>query len=100
MHECLAKANLADAPLSDAERGLLSFVEIVTKQAYKITDQNVEALRALGWSDEQIGEAVYVAAMFAFVNRIADAFGIGWTDPEPDSPTDLQPNSETGPPSP
>jgi len=33
-------------------------------------------LRPHGWSDEQIAEAVYVIAMFAFFNRVADAFGI------------------------
>jgi len=33
-------------------------------------------LRKAGWKEEQIAEAVYVIAMFAFFNRVADAFGI------------------------
>jgi len=33
-------------------------------------------LRAAGWTEDQIAEAVYVIAMFAFFNRVADAFGI------------------------
>lgn len=54
----------------------MRFVELVTKHAYKTTDEDVEKLRQHGWTDEQIGEAVYVTALFAFYNRIADAFGI------------------------
>ena len=33
-------------------------------------------LRDHGWSEDQIAEAVYIIAMFAFFNRVADAFGI------------------------
>jgi alkylhydroperoxidase family enzyme len=36
----------------------------------------VQQLRDLGWTEPQIAEAVYVTAMFAFFNRVADAFGI------------------------
>jgi alkylhydroperoxidase family enzyme len=36
----------------------------------------VQALRDHGWTDPQIAEAVYITAMFAFFNRVADAFGI------------------------
>ena len=54
----------------------MRFVEIVTKHAYKTTDDDVQALRDLGWTDPQIAEAVYVTAMFAFFNRVADAFGL------------------------
>jgi alkylhydroperoxidase family enzyme len=36
----------------------------------------VQKLRDAGWSENQIAEAVYVTAMFAFFNRVADAFGV------------------------
>jgi len=36
----------------------------------------VEKLRAAGWTEDQIAEAVYIIAMFAFFNRVADAFGV------------------------
>ena len=38
--------------------------------------EDVQALREYGWTDPQIAEAVYITAMFAFFNRVADAFGI------------------------
>lgn len=48
----------------------------VTEAAYKTTHEDVQALRDLGWTDPQIAEAVYITAMFAFFNRVADAFGV------------------------
>jgi alkylhydroperoxidase family enzyme len=36
----------------------------------------VQKLRDHGWTEPQIAEAVYIIAMFAFFNRVADAFGI------------------------
>ncbi len=52
------------------------FVRKVTEAAYKTTDEEVAQLRALGWTDPQIAECVYITAMFAFFNRVADAFGL------------------------
>jgi alkylhydroperoxidase family enzyme len=73
----LAAADLEKAPLTDAERELMQFTRIVTQHAYRTTDENVERLRSVGWTDPQIAEAVYIIALFAFFNRVADAFGIG-----------------------
>ncbi len=61
---------------SDAERELLRLVEKVTRHAYKVTDVDIQHLRAHHWSEPAIAEAVYVAALFAFFNRVADSFGI------------------------
>jgi len=62
--------------LGDAERGLLEYVAKVTEAAYRTTHEDVQRLRDLGWTEPQIAEAVYITAMFAFFNRVADAFGI------------------------
>jgi alkylhydroperoxidase family enzyme len=48
----------------------------VTEAAYRTTHEDVQKLRDLGWTEPQIAEAVYITAMFAFFNRVADAFGI------------------------
>ena len=55
---------------------MLDYVEAVTKAAYKTTADDVQKLRDAGWKEEQIAEAVYITAMFAFFNRVADAFGV------------------------
>ena len=62
--------------MSDAEQVLLEYVTRVTEAAYRTTPDDVQLLRDHGWTDPQIAEAVYITAMFAFFNRVADAFGI------------------------
>lgn len=64
------------ADLTPAERGLLEYAKIITQAAYRSTSEDVEKLRQLGWTEPQISEAVYIVALFAFFNRVADAFGI------------------------
>ena len=49
---------------------------MITKAAYRSTSEDVQKLRDAGWLEDQIAEAVYITAMFAFFNRVADAFGI------------------------
>lgn len=72
----LRRGELAAVNLTPAERKLLEFVETVTRHAYKVTDEQVQELRDVGWTDEQIAEAVYDAALFNLFVRLADAFGI------------------------
>jgi alkylhydroperoxidase family enzyme len=36
----------------------------------------VQQLRDFGWTNEQIAEAVHVAAMMGLCNRVANAFGL------------------------
>ena len=55
---------------------LLEYVQKVTVDAARTTHADVQKLRDAGWSEDQIAEAVYVTAMFAFFNRVADAFGV------------------------
>jgi uncharacterized peroxidase-related enzyme len=74
--QALATGKLEDAELSDAERALLEYAGKVTEAAYKTTAEDVQLLRDHGWTDPQIAEAVYITALFAFFNRVADAFGV------------------------
>jgi alkylhydroperoxidase family enzyme len=54
----------------------MDYVKLITEAAYRSTSEDVEKLRAVGWNEQQISEAVYITALFAFFNRVADAFGI------------------------
>jgi alkylhydroperoxidase family enzyme len=72
----IVEGKLDEAGLTAREQALLNFVELVTKAAYKTTAEDVQNLRDIGWKEEQIAEAVYVTALFAFFNRVADAFGV------------------------
>lgn len=70
------EGKLDEADLDPAERALLAYVARVTEAAYRTTAEDVQTLRDHGWTEPQIAEAVYITAMFAFFNRVADAFGV------------------------
>lgn len=72
----ILEGKLDDAGLTAAERALMDYTEIITRAAYRSTTEEVQNLRDHGWSEDQISEAVYIIAMFAFFNRVADAFGV------------------------
>lgn len=55
---------------------MLEYVKLITDAAYRSTTGDVQKLREAGWKEDQIAEAVYITAMFAFFNRVADAFGV------------------------
>jgi uncharacterized peroxidase-related enzyme len=70
------EGNLEKAGLTGAELALMKYVEQVSEAAYRTTPEDVQTLRDAGWKEGQISEAVYVIAVFAMFNRIANAFGV------------------------
>ena len=64
------------AGLTAAEGALLGYAKLITETAHRSSGEDVQKLRDLGWKEEQIAEAVYIIALFAFFNRVADAFGL------------------------
>jgi alkylhydroperoxidase family enzyme len=54
----------------------MGYVKLITEASHLSTLQDVQKLRDCGWTEDQIAETVYITAMFAFFNRVADAFGI------------------------
>jgi alkylhydroperoxidase family enzyme len=74
--EALRNGDLDAADLPPPERLLLEFVGTISRAAYRVTDEQVQGLRDAGWSEEQIAEAAYVAALFSLFVRLADTFGI------------------------
>jgi alkylhydroperoxidase family enzyme len=74
--QALVNGKLDEADLTAAERALLDYVAKVTEAAYGTSAEDVQKLRDHGWTEPQIAEAVYITAMFAFFNRVADAFGV------------------------
>jgi alkylhydroperoxidase family enzyme len=54
----------------------MDYTKLITECAPRSTTDDVQKLRDHGWSEDQISEAVYIIAMFAFFNRVADAFGV------------------------
>ena len=74
--DALRDGDLEAAHLDTPERLLLEFAGTIAKAAYRVTDEQVQGLRDVGWTDEQIAEAAYIAALFSLFVRLADTFGI------------------------
>jgi alkylhydroperoxidase family enzyme len=74
--QALRDGDLDAAGLARPERLLLEFAGTITRGAYRVTDEQVQELRDAGWTDEQIAEAAYDAALFNLFVRLADTFGI------------------------
>ena len=74
--EAIFEGKLAKAGLTRAERALLEYTKLITEAASRSTVKDVQKLRDAGWSEGQIAEAVYIIGLFAFFNRVADAFGV------------------------
>jgi len=74
--EALRNGDLDGAGLDRPERLLLEFAGTIAKAAYRVTDEQVQGLRDVGWTDEQIAEGAYVAALFSMFVRLADTFDI------------------------
>ena len=74
--EALIRGDLDAAECSPAERTLLELVRKLTLTPGAMADDDIPPLRTAGWTDDQIAEAVYITALFAFFNRVADAFGL------------------------
>ena len=55
---------------------MLDYAAKLTCEPWKVTEGDVEALRAAGFSDDGILDIAQVAAYFAFVNRLADGLGV------------------------
>ncbi len=74
--DALRDGDIDAAGLERPERRLLDFVGTITTGAYRVTDEQVQGLRDVGWNDEQIAEAAYDAALFNLFVRLADTFGL------------------------
>ena len=68
-------SNYRHAPLEPKERAMLDFAVKMTEASYACAEADVEALRAAGWTDEDVMDIGEVTAMFNFTNRLANAFG-------------------------
>lgn len=73
---CLSSGQLDDASISPQERGLLKFATKVTLESHKISPADIAALSDAGWSQPAIAETVHIAGLFAYFNRVANAFGL------------------------
>jgi alkylhydroperoxidase family enzyme len=77
-HIAMGEAEKAKLPVK--ERLLMAYVKTLTLEPAKVTDEQVDGLRKAGWTDDQIAEASFDTAEFAFFNRMAEAYGLDYGD--------------------
>jgi uncharacterized peroxidase-related enzyme len=71
-----SSSTVDELPIDDRERVLLTLASKVTTSATRIGDADWENARSAGWTDEELLEAVFTAALFNFVVRLVDSFGL------------------------
>ena len=65
------------APLAERDRVMLDYVAQLTKDATRVTPEHHERLRAAGFDDRAILQITLIASWFNYINRVADALGVG-----------------------
>ena len=75
------RADFRSAPITAAERAMLEFAELITLDATRSTPATLDGLRAHGFTDEAILQITLIASWFNYINRVADALGVGRETP-------------------
>lgn len=76
--DAVAEGKLDSPVVGPKNRALLRYVEQLTLTPAEVKDPDVQAVRAAGWTDEEIFEASFITALFSFFNRMADAYGLDY----------------------
>ena len=68
--------NYQSAPVEAKEMALFRFADKLTVRPADVKQEDVDALRAVGWSDDAIVEAVVAVSYYNFVNRVSMGLGV------------------------
>ena len=66
-----------NAPISEQEKVMLDYVVQITRDATRVSPAHHERLRAVGFDDKGILQITLIASWFNYINRVADALGVG-----------------------
>ena len=65
------------APITEQERVMLDYVAQLTRDATRISREDHARLREVGFDDKGILQITLIASWFNYINRVADALGVG-----------------------
>jgi len=69
---------IGDIHCDESEKVLLRFcIRASGKDSYKMAKEDIDAVRAVGYSDTQILEAVAITGYFNYINTLSNVFGLG-----------------------
>jgi uncharacterized peroxidase-related enzyme len=69
------------APITEQERAMCDYVVQLTKDAVQCNPADLDKLRAVGFDDLAILQITLIASWFNYINRVADALGVGRANP-------------------
>lgn len=65
------------AALEPRDRAMLDYALLLTRDATLISPAEHDKLRAVGFDEQGILQITLIAAWFNYINRVADALGVG-----------------------
>jgi uncharacterized peroxidase-related enzyme len=71
------KKDYRSAPITEQDRVMLDYVVKLTKDATKCSREDHANLRAAGFDDRGILQITLIASWFNYINKVADALGVG-----------------------
>jgi len=71
------KKDYRSAPIREQDRAMLDYVVKLTKDATTCSPEDHARLRAAGFDDRGILQITLIAACFSYINKAADALGVG-----------------------
>jgi len=71
------RLDFRSAPISEQDKIMLEFVVKITKDATQCVPGDHVKLRSAGFDDRGILQMTLIAAWFNYINRVADALGVG-----------------------
>ena len=75
-----AICSLPETPIDARMAPVLDFVAKLTTDPTSVTRADVEEILAAGWNDDAVTSAIFVAALYAFMNRVVEGHGLKATD--------------------
>jgi uncharacterized peroxidase-related enzyme len=68
------------ASITEQERVMCDYVVKLTRDAVQCSPADLDKLRAVGFDDKGILQITLIASWFNYINRVADALGVGRGD--------------------
>ncbi len=65
------------APISEQDKVMVEYVVKLTRDATQCSRADHDKLRSAGFDDRGILQITLIAAWFNYINRVADALGVG-----------------------
>lgn len=70
------KRDYRSAPIDGKTRALLDHAVKLTRRPSSVGEEDVERLREVGWTDEEILAATHVVGFFNYYVRLAEGLGV------------------------